>query len=69
MNQKKFEKISIEKVGELNGSTSEEAFEAWRDGFIYALDIIKNKMETCHMTEFIDEMEILTSHDLMAFKQ
>lgn len=67
MNQSEFIELSAKEVKGLNGSSREETIEAWRAGYNFARNFVKQKMATCHMTEFIDEMEEFTNIELDEF--
>ena len=68
MTNKEFFELSDKKVTELNGNNSEEAREAWRNGFIYAKNFVKKCLNTYYMDECIEKLEEFSNDELEEFK-
>lgn len=68
MDKNQFIQLSEQNVRQLNGSNKEEAFQAWRAGYIYAQQIVYNSITNDFNTEFIDKMEEFATEELEVFK-
>lgn len=70
MTQKEFEKLSFEECKSLNGEQETEAvLEAWRAGYIYLQQKIKEMSETLYNNDFVDCAIELVEQELDCFKQ
>lgn len=68
MNNYEFIKLSEKEVKKLNGSESEQSYEAFRAGYEHLRKIIQDKINTCHNSEFLDEMEEIANTEFEIFK-
>ena len=67
MRNKEFFKTSEIEVESLNGSTSEQAQEAWRAGYLFAQSIIKKSFETEYQNDFLETVENFVNDELEVF--
>ena len=68
MNNKEFIELSEKKVKNLNGSKHEESNEAWRNGYNYLVNKIRESFENDYNDEFMDKMEEIAMSELEEFK-
>ena len=68
MTQIEFEQLSFEECKSLNGEQETEAvLEAWRAGYIFLQQKIKEMLETMHNGEFTDAIIDLSNEELDFF--
>jgi hypothetical protein len=68
MNNKEFILLSEKEVKKLNGSKHEESYEAWRNGYNYLVNKIRQSFENDYNDEFMTKMENIAMSDLEEFK-
>lgn len=68
MTNKEFIELSEKEVKKLNGSTLEEACQAWRSGYNYLVRKIRESFENDFNDEFMAKMEDISDSDLEIFK-
>ncbi len=66
MTKNDFFELSEKEVKLLNGSTSEDARQAWRAGYNYSRRIVKESLDNDY--DFIDKMEEFSNEELPEFK-
>lgn len=57
MTNKEFQELSKKRVKELNGSNKDASFEAWRDGYKYAFDLVYKSLN--EDADFVAKMDAL----------
>lgn len=67
MKQKDFELLSAKEVEELNNG-NEDAKEAWRAGYIYAKREINGYRNSCHMDEYLTDLDNFCEQHLDYFQ-
>jgi hemoglobin-like flavoprotein len=68
MTQEEFEKLSFDECKMLNGEhETESVLEAWRAGYIYLQQKIRQMAETMHNDEFCDTIIGLSNEELDCF--
>lgn len=69
MEQKEFEELSVKEVESLNGEhENESVLQAWRAGYIYFQQKVKQASETLYNEEFTDEMIERANDELDCFE-
>ena len=68
MTQKEFIELSEKEVLSLNGHSSDEnVTEAWRGGYIYLREKLREFYENMNQCDFFDEIEIILEGEINEF--
>lgn len=68
MTNKEFILLSEKEVKQLNASEHEESNEAWRRGYNYLANKIRQSFENDYNDEFMEKMEEIAMSELEEFK-
>ena len=69
MTNKEFIEKSKQRVTQLNGSTTNISYQAWRDGYNYAVQEVYKMMEEAEgNSDFIDKITDFSNQELEVFE-